>query len=121
MNNATLILKRTIVRPEGEQSLKDTIVITPQNIAASSGAIVPSGTATQEVIPLSVANERPTSPAVGSKMKYKGTYVSPETDDVDARNQKELNFSLEEAKMIAEINPQMLSLRELYTVALSYT
>lgn len=38
MNNATLILKRTIVRPEGEQSLKDTIVITPQNIAASSGA-----------------------------------------------------------------------------------
>lgn len=54
-------------------------------------------------------------------MKYKGTYVSPETDDVDARNQKELNFSLEEAKMIAEINPQMLSLRELYTVALSYT
>ena len=41
MNNATLILKRTIVRPEGEQSLKDTIVITPQNIAASSGAIVP--------------------------------------------------------------------------------
>ena len=31
------------------------------------------------------------------------------------------NFSLEEAKMIAEINPQMLSLRELYTVALSYT
>lgn len=121
MNNATLILKRTIVRPEGEQSLKDTIVITPQNIAASSGAIVPSGTATQEVIPLSVVNERPTSPAVGSKMKYKGTYVSPETDDVDARNQKELNFSLEEAKMIAEINPQMLSLRELYTVALSYT
>lgn len=51
MNNATLILKRTIVRPEGEQSLKDTIVITPQNIAASSGAIVPSGTATQKVIP----------------------------------------------------------------------
>ena len=121
MNNATLILKRTIVRPEGEQSLKDTIVITPQNIAASSGAIVPSGTATQEVVPLSVVNERPTSPVVGSKMKYKGTYVSPETDDVDARNQKELNFSLEEAKMIAEINPQMLSLRELYTVALSYT
>ena len=121
MNNATLILKRTIVRPEGEQSLKDTIVITPQNIAASSGAIVPSGTATQEVVPLSVVNERPTSPAVGSKMKYKGTNVSPETDDVDARNQKELNFSLEEAKMIAEINPQMLSLRELYTVALSYT
>ena len=121
MNNATLTLKRTIVRPEGEQSLKDTIVITQGNIAASSGAIVPSGMATQEVVSLPAVNERPTSPVADSKMKYKGTYVSPETDDVDARNQKELNFSLEEAKMIAEINPQMLSLRELYTVALSYT
>ncbi|MCS3162933.1 hypothetical protein NXX71_21405 [Bacteroides faecis] len=50
MSNATLTLKRTIVRPEGEQSLKDTIVITPQNIVASSGTIVPSSTATQEIV-----------------------------------------------------------------------
>ena len=121
MSNATLTLKRTIVRPEGEQSLKDTIVITPQNIVASSGTIVPSSTATQEIVSLPAVNERSVTPAAGNKMKYKGAYVSPETDDVDARNQKELNFSLEEAKMIAEINPQMLSLRELYTVALSYT
>ena len=118
MSNATLTLKRTIVRPEGEQSLKDTIVITPQNIVASSGTIVPSSTATQEIVSLPAVNERSVTPAAGNKMKYKGAYVSPETDDVDARNQKELNFSLEEAKMIAEINPQMLSLRELY---LSYT
>ena len=53
MSNATLTLKRTIVRPEGEQSLKDTIVITPQNIVASSGTIVPSSTATQEIVSLS--------------------------------------------------------------------
>ena len=55
-----------------------------------------------------------------TKMKYKGSYVSPATDDVDIRNQKELNFNLEEAKIMADVNPQMLSLRELYTVALSY-
>lgn len=98
MSNATLTLKRTIVRPEGEQSLKDTIVITPQNIVASSGTIVPSSTATQEIVSLPAVNERSVTPAAGNKMKYKGAYVSPETDDVDARNQKELNFSLEEAK-----------------------
>lgn len=98
MSNATLTLKRTIVRPEGEQSLKDTIVITPQNIVASSGTIVPSSTATQEIVSLPAVNERSATPAAGNKMKYKGAYVSPETDDVDARNQKELNFSLEEAK-----------------------
>ena len=46
-------------------------------------------------------------------MKYKGSYVSPATDDVDIRNQKELNFNLEEAKIMADVNPQMLSLREL--------
>ena len=51
---------------------------------------------------------------------FKGSYVSPESDATDERNQKELNFSLDEARVIAEINPQMLSLRELYTVAISY-
>ena len=85
MSNATLTLKRTIVRPEGEQSLKDTIVITPQNIVASSGTIVPSSTATQEIVSLPAVNERSVTPAAGNKMKYKGAYVSPETDDVDAR------------------------------------
>ena len=57
---------------------------------------------------------------VNKKLKYKGSYISPASDDVDIRNQKELNFNLEEAKIMADINPQMLSLRELYTVALSY-
>lgn len=122
MNNATLILKRTIVRPEGEQSLKDTIVITPQNIAASSGAnsSLPVQLHKRSFLFLLSMNALRVRQSA-AKWKYKGTYVSPETDVVDARNQKELNFSLEEAEKIAEINPQMLSLRELYTVALSYT
>lgn len=54
------------------------------------------------------------------RMHFKGSYISPDSDATDERNQKELNFSLDEARVIAGINPQMLSLRELYTVAISY-
>lgn len=53
-------------------------------------------------------------------LQYKGSYIAPETDEIDERNQKELNFSLEEARVMADVTPEMLSLRELYTVALSY-
>ncbi len=62
----------------------------------------------------------PVPHAPSAKPYFKGSYVSPESDATDERNQKELNFSLDEARVIAEINPQMLSLRELYTVAISY-
>ena len=51
---------------------------------------------------------------------YKGSYLQPASDAIFERNQKELRFSLDEAKVIAEINPHMLSLRELYAVAKSY-
>ncbi|MFI3263345.1 MAG: DUF3868 domain-containing protein [Rikenellaceae bacterium] len=51
---------------------------------------------------------------------YKGTYVAPETDATDERNQRDLNFSLEEAQIMVGINPQILSLKELFTVAMSY-
>ena len=64
-----------------------------------------------------ISESRPVSSV---RQHFKGSYVSPESDATDERNQKELNFSLDEARVIAEINPQMLSLRELYTVAISY-
>lgn len=113
MNHATLLLRRTIIRPEGEQALKDTLLITSQPAA------LPSSQKNPDEVTSTAEN---TSPAdmTTTKMKYKGSYVSPATDDVDIRNQKELNFNLEEAKIMADVNPQMLSLRELYTVALSY-
>ena len=107
MNDAALYLRRTIVRPESEQTLKDTLILAPQyEISATTMS----------------TNSMPSiSPTpVNKKLKYKGSYISPASDDVDIRNQKELNFNLEEAKIMADINPQMLSLRELYTVALSY-
>lgn len=118
MNDATLYLRRTIVKPEGELMLKDTLIIAPQY------AVLPpdmGNTAIQEASSAATTANSTTLPVpIGKKLKYKGSYVSPSSDDVDIRNQKELNFNLEEAKIMADINPQMLSLRELYTVALSY-
>lgn len=121
MNNATVYLRRTIVSPEGEQSLKDTLIIAPQ-YAVYPPDVNPTGTTIPSSTPTATTpTDYTTSPATAGKaLKYKGAYVSPASDDVDIRNQKELNFNLEEAKIMADINPQMLSLRELYTVALSY-
>lgn len=121
MNDATLSLRRSVIRPEGEELLKDTFLITLQNGMSTPFNMTAQETSSpQAIVPASVINQRSPNPAT-TKMRYRGSYLSPETDDVDTRNRKELNFSLEEAKMIADINPQMLSLRELYTVALSYT
>lgn len=115
MNDATLSLRRCIITPKGEQQLKDTLLIGSQSLSMDSNLPI------QEVVSIpSTVEERPMNQRV-TKMRYKGTYLSPEIDEVDVRNRKELGFNLEEAKMMADINPQMLSLRELYTVALSYT
>ena len=59
-------------------------------------------------------------PIKSGKKSFKGCYLEPERDATDERNQKELDFSLEEAKVIANLKPHLLSLRELYMVALSY-
>lgn len=113
MNQATLLLRRTIIRPDGEQSLKDTLLMTSQP------AVLPFLQKSPDE-PVSTTPSVSPTDMTTAKMKYKGSYVSPATDDVDLRNQKELNFNLEEVKIMADISPQMLSLRELYTVALSY-
>lgn len=72
------------------------------------------------VAPATSPELTPTQEVASSRIKYRGTFITPETDATDERNQKELNFSLDEARVMAEITPQMLSLRELYAVALSY-
>lgn len=113
MNNASVFLKRTLIKSGNEKSLKDTLLIASHNTS-----FIPDIPTRTNVSTPHVNASSPTLTV--TKTKYKGAYVSPATDDVDIRNQKELNFSLEEAKIMADINPQMLSLRELYTVALSY-
>lgn len=121
MNDATLSLRRNIIRSEGEELLKDTFLITLQDgMSTPFNTTIQDTSFPQAIVPTSVVEKQSPEPTT-TKKKYKGSYISPETDDMDTRNRKELNFSLEEAKMIANINPQMLSLRELYTVALSYT
>ena len=88
---------------------------TGQEPGSSYGSLLPSAPVVPEHHSVSPAPSAPSA-----KPYFKGSYVSPESDATDERNQKELNFSLDEARVIAEINPQMLSLRELYTVAISY-
>lgn len=121
MNDATLSFRKSVIRPEGEEVLKDTLLIALQNSTSRFFNIAAQETTSSlEFIPSPAVNTHFQESGT-TKLKYRGSYISPNEDDVDIRNQKELNFSLEEAKIMAEINPQILSLRELYTVALSYT
>ena len=101
MNDAALYLRRTIVRPESEQTLKDTLILAPQY-----AVLPPNVTATdipaQEISATTMStNSMPSiSPTpVNKKLKYKGSYISPASDDVDIRNQKELNSILKRPKL----------------------
>lgn len=129
---ATLNLKKEVINGSGEKVQSENIPIpdTAPHIATATDHFVPQRDRNREA-PMAasspsapvVPEHRPVSPAPSApsaKPYFKGSYVSPESDATDERNQKELNFSLDEARVIAEINPQMLSLRELYTVAISY-
>lgn len=64
------------------------------------------------------------APAVATTPKavigYKGAYVAPESDAMEKRNKENLYFSIEEAQVMANMNPEILSLKELYDVAMSY-
>ena len=125
-------LKKEVINGSGEKVQSENIPIpdTAPHIATATDHFVPQRDRNREA-PMAasspsapvVPEHRPVSPAPSApsaKPYFKGSYVSPESDATDERNQKELNFSLDEARVIAEINPQMLSLRELYTVAISY-
>ncbi len=129
---ATLNLKKEVINGSGEKVQSENIPIpdTAPHIATATDHFVPQRDRNREA-PMAASSPSapvvpehhsvsPVPPAPSAKPYFKGSYVSPESDATDERNQKELNFSLDEARVIAEINPQMLSLRELYTVAISY-
>ena len=129
---ATLNLKKEVINGSGEKVQSENIPIpdTAPHIATATDHFVPQRGRNREA-PMAASSPllplfRNTilfpllRPHPSAKPYFKGSYVSPESDATDERNQKELNFSLDEARVIAEINPQMLSLRELYTVAISY-
>ena len=127
-----LNLKKEVINGSGEKVQSENIPIpdTAPHIATATDHFVPQRDRNREA-PMAASSPSapvvpehhsvsPVPPAPSAKPYFKGSYVSPESDATDERNQKELNFSLDEARVIAEINPQMLSLRELYTVAISY-
>lgn len=122
MQHAVLTLKKEVINGNGDKVQNEIIPIPANDISnfiSKQDRSREQSPAVSLSAPIAVAEHRPVlfnKPSV----TFKGSYVSPESDATDERNQKELNFSLDEARVIAEINPQMLSLRELYTVALSY-
>lgn len=123
MQLATLTIKKEVINGNGDKVQNEIIPIPHQEnahfISPQQDRNRNNSPAVSLSAPIVVPEHRPVvSPSV--KQPFKGSYISPESDATDERNQKELNFSLDEARVIAEINPQMLSLRELYTVAISY-
>lgn len=120
IQQATLNIKKEIINGNVDKIQSENITI-PDRIKS---VFIPQQDRSREYSPAApqsapiIPEHRPVSSSY--EKHFKGSYVSPESDATDARNQKELNFSLDEARVIAEINPQMLSLRELYTVAISY-
>ncbi|MFI3292474.1 MAG: DUF3868 domain-containing protein [Rikenellaceae bacterium] len=53
-------------------------------------------------------------------LNYRGNYVAPDSDATDERNQRDLNFNLEETQVMFNVKPEILSLKELFNVAMSY-
>lgn len=118
MRNAKLLMRKEVINGNGDKTQNETfsfsnnkmIVFTQETGQVSESYPLPK----KDVV-------LPANPPVSAGEKhFKGSYISPESDATDERNQKELNFSLEEARVMAGVNPQILSLRELYTVAISY-
>ena len=119
MQYASLSLKKEIFNSNGDKTQSENIALGSKanafhTVRPESGK---SNAAASSALPVVPAE---TYPTLSQQQYFKGSYLSPESDATDERNQKELNFSLDEARVVAEINPQMLSLRELYIVALSY-
>lgn len=117
MSQAKLIIRKEYMNDKGGKTLSETIPVSTKSI----NVLTPqSGFQLSESVSISTDFPKPVHTASLNEKTYKGSFLSPESDATDERNQKELNFSLEEARVIADVNPQMLSLRELYTVALSH-
>lgn len=118
MSQAKLVIKKEYMNDKGGKMLSETIPVSTKSMHVLPPEASSQLTETVSV-PMDVPKAVESVRAVVAKT-FKGSYLSPDSDATDERNQKELNFSLEEARIIADVNPQMLSLRELYTVALSH-
>ncbi len=99
---------------------------TPQSVAVAKVESTPTPTSVSTPTSTAVSTPASTSAPVAKSEspttveRYRGSYVAPDSDATDVRNQRDLNFSLEEAQVMVNVNPQILSLKELFTVAMSY-
>lgn len=118
MNTASLTIRKKYIGDSGEL-ISDNVIVIESPVTAWSSPVQKKELSLSSVSEISDYRQ-----SVGKlqkvKLVLKGSYISPESDAIDTRNQKELNFSLDEARVVAELNPQMLSMRELFMVANSY-
>lgn len=128
MQFAEIVLKREDRNEDGMKIKSEILPMPNQKVttslyqAAGTNYTEPSYSAETPVLPIAdnTVSSSMTASAPVSENFYKGSFLPPESDATDERNKKELNFNLEEARVMIDVNPRILSLRELYTVALSY-
>ena len=121
ISQSKLVVRKELINGRGVKIQSETVSVSSKNAvnAVSSIAEIQPVENVRPFAEPEVSNENVQAVSFGGK-QFKGSYLSPESDATDERNQKELNFNLDEARVIANVQPEMLSLRELYTVALSY-
>ena len=127
MQYAEIVLKREDRNGDGMKTKSEILPMPNQKVTASLYQM-PETSYTPEVNTASVTTMSSAgNTTLGSTQAvtplantYKGSFLPPESDATDERNKKELKFNLEEARVMIDVNPRILSLRELYTVALSY-
>ncbi|MGM9759747.1 MAG: DUF3868 domain-containing protein [Parabacteroides sp.] len=108
MTNAELVLQKRYLDGSGDVKSEEFTLLNPAEQTPVPPMFQP------------VQSPSITSVPVHKTLQLKGIYTAPESDAMDARNQKELSFDIDEARVMANINPQILSIRELYMVAMSY-
>lgn len=119
MKDAKLLVRREAYSAGGEKLSNEILQLNPEIQSDERKSISRNVSVVEQINQGQNNMELWTNSAVESP-RFKGSYLEPEPDATDERNQRELNFTPEEARVIANINPQILSLRELYLVAVSY-
>lgn len=125
MSGAGLEIKKEVYNEKGAL-IQNVSMKVPASSSSSSVAAMPApllqssiGVMANDNL-LASSGDEVRSTETKRELKYRGTYCTPPIDEADKISKKEIDFSLEEARVMADVNPQILSLSELYTVALSY-
>lgn len=119
MDGAELVLQKRFIEGNGDVKSEDFVLLTPVEPTPAHSFGRPVLTQNPVVAaPVATAPAAKATSAAG--LQLKGIYMAPDSDAMDLRNQKELDFDMDEARVMAQLNPQILSVRELYLVAQSY-